>query len=137
MAPGFYENLEKLDQAQCVPGANGLATRDLSAIIYRHALTFGRNGLDEKELPPVKPADRGHYHAECAEFWIILAGQISYKIEGQAPFVADAGDVVYVPRFTYHLPRFYGPGPACRLAMNGYPEVGHLFDVVPAEASSH
>lgn len=90
----------------------------------------------EKELPPVKPADRGHYHAECAEFWIILAGQTSYKLEGQPPIIADAGDVVYAPKFTYHLPRFYGPGPSCRLAMNGYPEIGHLFDTVgPVQTS--
>lgn len=90
----------------------------------------------EKELPPVKSGDRGHYHAECAEFWIILAGQISYKLEGQAPIVADAGDVVYAPKFTYHLPRFYGAGPSCRLAMNGYPEIGHLFDAGPVQTSS-
>lgn len=82
----------------------------------------------EKDLPPIQPGDRGHYHAECGEFWIIMAGQIRYKIEGQEPFIADVGDVVYVPKFTYHLPRFYGPGPSCRLAMNGYPEIGHLFD---------
>lgn len=90
----------------------------------------------EKDLPPVKPGDRGHYHPECAEFWIILAGQISYKIEGQAPIVADVGDIVYAPRFTYHLPRFYGPGPSCRLAMNGYPDIAHLFDAGPTETSS-
>ncbi|HLJ16156.1 MAG TPA: cupin domain-containing protein [Bryobacteraceae bacterium] len=99
--------------------------RAVSNIIYGY----------EKDLPPANPADRGHYHAECAEFWIILAGQIRYKIEGQAPFVADTGDVVYVPKFTYHMPRFYGPGPSCRLAMNGYPEIGHLFDGHPMETS--
>jgi mannose-6-phosphate isomerase-like protein (cupin superfamily) len=100
--------------------------RAVSNIIYGY----------EKELPSVHPADRGHYHAECAEFWIILTGQISYKIEGQAPFIADAGDIVYVPRFTYHLPRFHGTGPSCRLAINGFPEIGHLFDIVPVEKSS-
>jgi mannose-6-phosphate isomerase-like protein (cupin superfamily) len=90
----------------------------------------------ERDLPPVKPGDRGHYHAECAEFWIILAGQIRYKIEGQDPFVAEIGDIVYVPKLTYHLPRFYGPGPSCRLAMNGYPEIGHLFDTSQVETGS-
>jgi mannose-6-phosphate isomerase-like protein (cupin superfamily) len=90
----------------------------------------------ERDLPPVKPGDRGHYHAECAEFWIIMAGQIRYKIEGQDPFIAETGDVVYVPKFTYHLPRFYGPGPSCRLAMNGFPEIGHLFDTSQIETGS-
>ena len=90
----------------------------------------------EKDLPAAKPGDRGHYHAECAEFWIILAGQIRYKIEGQEPFIAELGDVVYVPKFTYHMPRFYGPAPSCRLAMNGFPEIGHLFDTSQIETSS-
>jgi mannose-6-phosphate isomerase-like protein (cupin superfamily) len=89
----------------------------------------------EKELPPVNANDRGHYHAECAEFWIILSGQIRYKIEGQQPFIAEVGDVVYAPKFTFHLPRFYGPGPSCRLAMNGYPEIGHLFDTAQVETT--
>ena len=82
----------------------------------------------EKDLPPIKTGNRGHYHPECAEFWLILAGQIRYAIENQSVFIADVGDVVYVPKFTFHAPRFYGPGPSCRLAMNGYPEIAHLFD---------
>jgi mannose-6-phosphate isomerase-like protein (cupin superfamily) len=97
--------------------------RAVSNIIYGYA----------KNLPPARPGDRGHYHAECAEFWIILAGQIQYKIEGQDTFVADVGDIVYAPRFTFHMPRFYGDAASCRLAINGYPEIGHLFDTLPSE----
>ena len=82
----------------------------------------------EKELPPINPKDRGHYHPECAEFWLILSGQIRYAIEGQGVLIANEGDVVYVPAFTFHAPRFYGAGPSCRLAMNGYPNIAHLFD---------
>ncbi len=43
-------------------------------------------------------------------------------------FIADAGDVIYVPPFTFHFPRWYGPGPSCRLAMNGFPDIAHLFE---------
>jgi len=82
----------------------------------------------EKDLPPIDPKQRGHYHPECAEYWLILSGQIRYPIEGQGVIIADPGDVVYVPRFTWHMPRWYGPAPSCRLAMNGYPEISHLFD---------
>jgi mannose-6-phosphate isomerase-like protein (cupin superfamily) len=88
-----------------------------------------------KDLPPLNPADKGHYHAECAEFWVILAGQMQYKIEGQLEFIANVGDIVYAPKMTFHRPRFYGPAPACRLAMNGYPEIAHLFDAGPQETS--
>jgi len=82
----------------------------------------------EKNLPPFNPKFKGHYHPECAEFWLILAGQIRYPIENQGVIIADEGDVVYVPKFTWHAPRWHGPGPSCRLAMNGYPNIAHLFD---------
>ena len=94
--------------------------RALANIIYGY----------EKELPPIDPKYRGHYHPECAEFWLIMAGQIRYPIEGYGVVIAEEGDVVYVPIMTFHAPRFYGPGPSCRLAMNGYPNIAHLFDAV-------
>jgi mannose-6-phosphate isomerase-like protein (cupin superfamily) len=84
----------------------------------------------EKDLPPFNPKDRGHYHPECAEFWLIMAGQIRYPIEGQGVIIAEEGDVVYVPIFTFHAPRFHGRGPSCRLAMNGYPNIAHLRDAI-------
>ena len=82
----------------------------------------------EKNLPPYNPAEKGHYHVESAEFWLIMTGQISYDIEKVGRIIADEGDVVYVPPFTYHNARFYGEGPSCRLAINGYPDLGHLRD---------
>ncbi|HET8547357.1 MAG TPA: cupin domain-containing protein [Bryobacteraceae bacterium] len=80
----------------------------------------------EKNLPPLNPNDKGHYHPECAEFWLIMMGKIRYPIETVGTIIADEGDVVYVPPFTFHAPRFYGDGPSCRLAMNGYPDIAHL-----------
>ena len=85
----------------------------------------------EKQLPPIDPKQRGHFHPECAEYWLIMAGQIRYPIENVGVIIANEGDVVYVPRSTFHLPRWYGPGPSCRLAMNGYPNIAHLFDAQP------
>jgi mannose-6-phosphate isomerase-like protein (cupin superfamily) len=82
----------------------------------------------EKNMPPYNPKNRGHYHTECAEFWLITAGEIQYPIEGQPMIIASEGDVVYVPPFTFHAPRFHGEGPSCRLAMNGYTNIAHLFD---------
>lgn len=84
-----------------------------------------------KNLPPLNPKDKGHYHPECAEFWVILKGQIRYPIEGQGVVIANEGDIVYVPPFTFHAPRFWGDGPSCRLAMNAYPNIAHLFDANP------
>jgi mannose-6-phosphate isomerase-like protein (cupin superfamily) len=82
----------------------------------------------EKNLPPLDPNYRGHYHPECAEFWLVMAGQIRYPIENLGVIIAEEGDVVYVPPFTFHAPRFYGTGPCCRLAMNGYPNIAHIRD---------
>ena len=82
----------------------------------------------EKNLPAYNPQNRGHFHPECAEFWLIMTGEIRYPIEGQKMIIASEGDVVYVPPFTFHAPRFHGEGPSCRLAMNGYVNIAHLFE---------
>lgn len=74
----------------------------------------------ESDLPPLDPADKGHFHAESAEFWLVFAGQIRYAFEGQQPFVASEGDVAYVPANTWHATRFTGPDPACRLSITEY-----------------
>ena len=92
--------------------------RGVSNIIYGY----------EKNLPPFNPKNRGHFHPECAEFWLVMEGQIRYPIEYAGDIIASQGDVVYVPPFTFHAPRFHGEGPSCRLAMNGYPNIAHLFD---------
>jgi len=82
------------------------------------------------KLPPLNEKDRGHYHPECAEFWVIMLGQIRYPIEGQGVTIANEGDLVYVPKFTFHAPRWWGEGPSCRLAMNGYANISHLREAV-------
>ena len=74
----------------------------------------------EKNMPPLDPADKGHFHAESAEFWLVFTGQIRYAFEGQQPFVASEGDVVYVPAGTWHATRFTGEQPACRLSITEY-----------------
>ncbi len=77
-----------------------------------------------------QPDNKGHFHEEGGEFWLIMLGKIRYTIEGLPQFEAEAGDVVYVPRQTWHLASFGGePGlRSCRLAMNGFPDQAHLFE---------
>lgn len=91
----------------------GRAVRDDKSemlVIYGH----------EKNLPPLDPDDKGHFHAESAEFWLVFVGQIRYSFEGQQPFIGSEGDVVYVPANTWHATRFYGAEPACRLSITEY-----------------
>ncbi|MGE0406876.1 MAG: cupin domain-containing protein, partial [Candidatus Korobacteraceae bacterium] len=92
--------------------------RGVSNIIY---------GYNSK-LPPLDEKNRGHFHPEGAEFWVIMLGQIRYPIEGQGVVIAEEGDVVYAPKNTFHAPRWWGDGPSCRLAMNGYPSIAHLYE---------
>jgi quercetin dioxygenase-like cupin family protein len=79
-------------------------------IIYGH----------EKNLPPLDPSDKGHFHAESAEFWLVFTGQIRYSFEGQQPFIASEGDIVYVPAGMWHATRFTGTEPSCRLSITEY-----------------
>ena len=78
-------------------------------IIYGH----------EKNMPPLDPNDKGHFHAESAEMWLVFSGKIRYSFEGQQPFIASEGDVVYVPANTWHATRFIGDN-ACRLSITEY-----------------
>jgi quercetin dioxygenase-like cupin family protein len=85
-------------------------------------IILGRGG------PSPPPNDKGHFHTESSEFWFILIGQIRYTIEGLPTFIADQGDIVYVPKQRWHLASFAGEGPSARLAMNGYPDLAHSFE---------
>ena len=114
-------NLYELEKQQDYRGGRFIHDdRAVSNIIYGEAA----------KMPPVDPKFRGHYHPECAEFWLIMKGQIRYPIEYHGVVIADEGDIVYVPPFTFHAPRFWGEGKSCRLAMNGYPNISHLTDAV-------
>jgi mannose-6-phosphate isomerase-like protein (cupin superfamily) len=77
-----------------------------------------------------QPGNKGHYHEEGGEFWLVMLGTIRYKIEGLDEFEAQEGDVVYVPRQTWHLASFGGREGlrSCRLAMNGFPYQAHMFE---------
>ena len=82
----------------------------------------------EKNMPPLDPADKGHFHAESAEMWLVFSGKIRYAFEGQQPFIASEGDVVYVPANTWHATRFIGDN-ACRLSITEY--VGNALILPP------
>ena len=85
-------------------------------------------GSQASVAAPLDENNKGHYHPECAEYWLIMKGQIRYPIERVGVVIANEGDVVYVPRYTWHFPRWWGEGASCRLAMNGYPDISHLFE---------
>jgi mannose-6-phosphate isomerase-like protein (cupin superfamily) len=83
------------------------------------------------DYQPPQPGNKGHFHEEGSEFWLIMLGKVRYKIEGLPEFEAEPGDVVYVPRQTWHLASFGGSEGlrSCRLAMNGFPYQAHMYEV--------
>ena len=117
--PGRYDEFNKPhlniheEAAKNEKYAGGRFVRDDKSemlVLYGH----------EKNMPPLDPADKGHFHEESAEFWLVFTGKIRYAFEGQEPFVASEGDVVYVPAGTWHATRYTGPDPSCRLSITEY-----------------
>ena len=76
------------------------------------------------------PKDKGHFHEVSGEFWFVLEGQIEYKIGSLPIFLADQGDIVYVPKQVWHRAHHGGTGPSTRLAMNGYPQMLHNYQPI-------
>src|SRR5262245_46625693 len=76
------------------------------------------------------PKDKGHFHEVSAEFWFILEGTINYKIANLPIFDTAQGDIVFVPKQTWHRAHHGGTGYSTRLAMNGYPQLLHNFQLM-------
>ena len=102
-------------------GGEWIADRDGSANII-----LGRGA------PPPDPSNKGHFHSESSEHWMIMLGQVRYTIEGVPTFIAEVGDIVYVPKQTWHLASPAGDGMTCRLAMNAFSDLAHSFEAAPA-----
>jgi quercetin dioxygenase-like cupin family protein len=85
------------------------------------------NIIRGKTIPEPRATDKGHFHMESPEFWFILEGQIRYRIGSLPVFLADQGDIVFVPKQMWHLASFAGADMSTRLAMNGYQDLLHNF----------
>ena len=75
--------------------------------------------------------DRGHFHSDFAEFWVVMLGELRWTFDGDpsTAIVATEGDIVYAPPKTWHAPQFWGKsGLNCRLTSSTYPSANHLYD---------
>ena len=82
----------------------------------------------------VEPGYRGHFHADFAEFWVVMLGELQWIFEGDFdnPVIAQEGDIVYAPAKTFHIPQFHGnEGLNCRLTSSTFPSANHIFDASP------
>ena len=64
------------------------------------------------------PKPRGHWHPDSDEWWLVLAGDIEWDVEGIGVFRARPGDCLCVPRGHAHRIRVLGDRPAIRLTIH-------------------
>jgi mannose-6-phosphate isomerase-like protein (cupin superfamily) len=82
-----------------------------------------------RDNPRRSARERGHFHADFAEFWIVMKGRLNWIMEGiDKPLEAEEGDIIYAPPKTFHIPEFAGDGLACRLTSSTFPAANHLYD---------
>lgn len=81
-------------------------------------------------LPP--DTDWGHFRANYPGFWFVLEGRENFLIEGERPFTAEEGDVVYAPVGRFHRVTSGDEGMSTRLAINARP--GNLHWYQPGKA---
>jgi mannose-6-phosphate isomerase-like protein (cupin superfamily) len=80
---------------------------------------------------PTASGNRGHFHTDTAESWIVMLGELRWVFEGdeKSAIVARQGDIVYAVPGTFHSPQFWGTeGLNCRLTNSTMPSLNHLYD---------
>ena len=76
-------------------------------------------------LPP--DTDWGHFRANYAGLWFVLEGKQNFLIEGEKPFTAGEGDVVFAPVGRFHRVTAGGDGISTRLAIGARPGNLHWY----------
>ena len=82
-------------------------------------------------VPTPPDSNKGHFHVDYNEFWVIAEGTVDYKMEGMPVFTANVGDVVYAPQGRWHRASWAGNGMSTRIAINPRPYGMHNFDADP------
>jgi mannose-6-phosphate isomerase-like protein (cupin superfamily) len=78
--------------------------------------------------PTPPDSNKGHFHIDYNEFWVIAEGTVDYKMEGMPVFTANVGDVVYAPQGRWHRASWAGNAMSTRIAINPRPYGMHNFD---------
>ena len=86
------------------------------------------NVIRGKGVPTPPDSNKGHFHIDYNEFWVIAEGTIDYKMEGMKVFTANVGDVVLAPQGRWHRASWAGNAMSTRIAINPRPEGMHNYD---------
>ena len=86
---------------------------------------------DERQLvtliaSPPGGGNRPHWHRDFDEWWVVMAGRLTWELTGGAVLHAAGGDIVWVPRGTVHHIRTEGAERSLRLAV-AMPPATHYF----------
>ena len=75
-------------------------------------------------MPPGN-SSRRHFHPQNDEFWIVMAGTLTWEIEGEQPIHSKEGDIMRVPKGKSHNIVTTGDKDSLRLAI-GIPDIPHV-----------
>ncbi|HKZ08584.1 MAG TPA: cupin domain-containing protein [Methylomirabilota bacterium] len=86
---------------------------------------------DERQLvtlisSPAGTGNRPHWHRDFDEWWVVMAGRLTWELTGGTRLEAGTGDIVWVPRGTVHHIKTLGVERSLRLAVAMPPAV-HYF----------
>ena len=70
--------------------------------------------------------NRKHYHPDADENWVIMEGEWEWWIEGIGTTTVKKGDIVVVPKGTWHLIKCIGNQAGVRYAITA-PDVNHVY----------
>jgi mannose-6-phosphate isomerase-like protein (cupin superfamily) len=70
--------------------------------------------------------NRPHWHPNCDEWWVVLKGELEWKVGERPAFRAGKGDVVFVERGLAHAIETVGGESSVRLAVT-VPDIIHYY----------
>ena len=86
---------------------------------------------DERQLvtlisSPAGTGNRPHWHRDFDEWWVVMAGRLTWELTGGTVVKAKKDDIVWVPRGTVHHIRAVGNEMTLRFAISMPPAV-HIY----------
>jgi len=114
MSPyGKYEapNQPVLDFNRDVVAKNA-GSRDFAMDGHTSAHIIRERGI---ATPP--DSEKGHFHANLPEIWLVIEGRIEAKISGEPLVSGGVGDVILAAKSRWHRASAAGPGMSTRLAL--------------------
>lgn len=73
--------------------------------------------IRERGIATPPDNEKGHFHANLPEIWLVIEGTIEAKISGEPLVSGGVGDVILAEKNRWHRASAAGPGMSTRLAL--------------------